>query len=250
MWVGHYVGAITIADTVYFGDGVVTADGALRLYVGGPYDDGGELQTARPSSSEQLVGKIQVQEDQWSGTGIIIGQECGVHAANRFCAQTAAAQLSGTLSFGAGTSGTENMHGKIQVTASGGTETWTLDLLLWPDVGQDTGQFREVLAEFAFSDDVIVTFDASGTFFFQSAGSGCVGNGTLGMPADGSSVYSATLLLENCNGPYTYLNGTYEGLAVGSPSSRWDYDSLPRIWLSKPRGDTSPAALTMLGEPL
>jgi hypothetical protein len=41
----------------------------------------------------------------------------------------------------------------------------------------------------------------------------------------------------------------YEGLAAGTMSSRWDYDSLPHIWLSKPSGENPPAALTMLGEP-
>ena len=39
------------------------------------------------------------------------------------------------------------------------------------------------------------------------------------------------------------------GLALATPSSYWDYDSLLRIWLSKDSGNGSPAALTMLDEP-
>ena len=80
---------------------------------------------------------------------------------------------------------------------------------------------------------------------------GCVGNGMLGPARNGSGDTSiATLLVENCTGAYAYLNGNYDGLAVATPSSKWDYDSLLRIWLSKPSGETPVAALTMLSEPL
>jgi hypothetical protein len=73
----------------------------------------------------------------------------------------------------------------------------------------------------------------------------------LALPADGSAgQYTATLLMESCNRAYAYLNGTYEGLALGSSSSVWDYDGLLRVWLSKPAGETPPAALMMLGQPL
>ena len=84
VWTGHYVGAVRIADVTYFGDAVVTADGAVRLYIGGPYDDGGELQVARPESSEQFVGKIQMSAGQWSGSGVIIGQECAINRPTGF----------------------------------------------------------------------------------------------------------------------------------------------------------------------
>ena len=87
VWTGHYVGAVRIADVTYFGDAVVTQDGAMRLYIGGTYYDGGELQVARPQSSEQFVGKIQMSDGQWSGSGVILGQECAINPANRFCAQ-------------------------------------------------------------------------------------------------------------------------------------------------------------------
>src|SRR5271154_1470012 len=45
---GHYVGAVKIAGATYFGDAVFTQDGEVRLYLGGLYDNGGELQLVRP----------------------------------------------------------------------------------------------------------------------------------------------------------------------------------------------------------
>lgn len=248
-WSGHYVGAVKTADGTYFGDAVLTQDGTVRLYIGGPYDNSGAFQVTRPEGSMQLVGTVHVGNGLWSGSGVIIGQECAINAANRFCAQSGLAEISGTLEFDALGSGTEHMQGEIQVATASGNETWGLDLLLWTDDPiAPSGQFKEMIAEFAYPGEVIVSFDSSGNFFLQSATTGCVGNGMLVPSLDRS--YTATLLLQSCNGAYAYLNGTYEGIALGTPSSRWDYDSLLRIWLSKPTGQTPPAALTMLGEPL
>jgi hypothetical protein len=252
VWTGHYVGAVGIADATYFGDAVVTQDGAIRLYIGGPYDNGGELQMVRPESSEQFVGTIQMRGGQWSGSGVIIGQECAINPANRFCAQPAPAEFSANVSFVSGEAVTATLQGKIQLVTSGGTETWSLDLGLWWDDGPlEPGQFTEVLAEFASSSDVIVSLDGSGRLFFQSSGSGCVGNGTWAPHSAGpADVYDVTLLMESCSGAYAYLNGTYGGLALASPSSIWQYDSLLQIWLSKGSADGKPAGLTMLGEPM
>jgi hypothetical protein len=247
---GHYVGGIKIADVTYFGDAVVTQDGAIRLYIGGPYDDGGELQTVRPKSSEQFVGAIQMSDGKWSGSGVIIGQECAINPANRFCGQPSPAEFSADVSFVSGEAIIANLQGKIQLVTSDGTETWALDLGLWGDDGPlDPGQYQETLAEFAGSSDVIVSLDGSGRLFFQSSESGCVGNGTWAPHSAGpADIYDVTLLMDSCSGAYAYLNGTYGGLALATPSSVWDYDDLPRIWVSKGSGDGSPAALTMLGE--
>lgn len=96
-----------------------------------------------------------------------------------------------------------------------------------------------------------MNIDSSGKLFFQSANSACVGNGALVLHLDGAAdTYDVTLMMQSCNGAYAYLNGQYDGLALYTASSYWDYDSQLRIWLSKPTGETPPAALTMLGEPL
>jgi hypothetical protein len=255
---GHYVGAVKIADVTYFADAVFTQDGAVRLYVGGPYDNSGELQLTRPESSEQFVGTIEMRDTQWSGSGLIIGQECAINAANRFCGQPAPAEISATVQLNTDGSGSAVLQGEIRVTTSSDTETWPLNLQLW-DSGDSTlatsaaaaGQYKEVVAEFASAGDVIMNIDSSGKLFFQSGNSGCVGNGTLVPHLDGAAdTYDVTLMMENCNGAYAYLNGQYDGLALFTASSYWDYDYQLRMWLSKPTGETPPAALTTLGEPL
>ena len=255
-WIGHYVGAVKIADVTYFGDAVFTQDGAVRLYVGGPYDNGGELQFTRPESSEQFVGTIEMRDGQLSGSGLIIGQECAINAANRFCGQPAPAEISATVQLNTDGSGSADLQGEIRVTTSSGTETWPLNLGLWgggdPTLATSAaaaGQYKELLAEFASAGDVIMNIDSSGKLFFQSANSGCIGNGALVPHLDGAAdTYDVTLMMENCNGAYAYLNGQYDGLALFTASSYWDYDSLLRMWLSKPTGETPPAALTTLGE--
>ena len=249
---GHYVGAVKIANVTYFGDAVFTQDGAVRLYVGGPDDPDGGLQETRPESSEQFVGNIEMRDGQWSGGGMILGQECAINAAGRFCAQPAPAEISATVQV----KGSLNvgLQGQMQVTTSSGTETWQLALHRWPDQPDTSvipGQLHEMIAEFASAGDVILSFDSGGRWFFQSAASGCVGNGTSVARPDGTvGTFDITLMMENCNAAYAYLNGQYDGLALYTASSYWDYDSLLRMWLSKPTGETPPAALTTLGEPL
>ena len=255
-WTGHYVGAVKIADVTYFGDAVFTQDGEVRLYVGGPYDNGGELQLTRPGSSEQFVGTVEMGDRQLSGSGLIIGQECAINAAGRFCGQPAPAEISATVQLNTDGSGSAVMQGEIRVTTSSGTATWPLNLQLWPGPSPATsaaaaGQYKEVLAEFASAGDVIMNIDSSGKLFFQSANSACVGNGALVPHLNGAAdTYDVTLTMQNCNGAYAYLNGQYDGLALFTASSYWDYDSQLRMWLSKPTGKTPPAALTMLAEPL
>jgi len=244
-WAGHFVGTVKIADQALFGDAYVTSDGSLRLYVGGPYDNGGELQITLPAQSEQLVGSLIISEDHAHGTGVIIGQQCAAAAHSRFCGEPAAADLSMSLVPGvvAGVS-VKAIKGQIQVATKSGTETWLLQLDPWSSdepLSATKGQFRELLAEFASSNDTVIVFDDTGAMFFQSAHSGCVGNGTL-------ISSKVTLTIANCRGAWAYLNGDYSGLAAITSSSVWDYDGLLRVWLSKPAGAMSPVALTMLAE--
>jgi hypothetical protein len=96
------------------------------------------------------------------------------------------------------------------------------------------GQYMEELAEFAFDGDVTISVDPAGQLFFQSARSGCIGNGALAPHLDGKfNVFDVTLTIESCNAAYAYLNGAYEGLATTTPSTYWDYDSLLRIWCQR-----------------
>lgn len=248
---GRFVGTVTIGDTDYLGDAVVTVDGAVRLYVGDPYSASGALPLTPPVTSAQFVGNVAADTARTTGTGIIIGQSCADAQVNRFCSETASGGIS--IEFESG-----NLRGEIHVVSSAVDETWVLNLGLWENYyyafraspGDMAGQYQEDLAEFALDGDTIVNVDAAGQLTFQSAQSGCTGNGTLIPHEDGAFfVFDATLTIGNCTGDYAYLNGPFEGLATSTPSDYWNYDSLLLIWLSSPSGAPSRVALTMLGMP-
>jgi hypothetical protein len=250
---GRYVGTVTIDGADYFGDALLTVDGAIRLYVGGPYSDSGALQLTKAKGSAQLVGSMDLLSGLSSGTGLLIGQGCSDPVLPRFCAKPAPTEIA--LSTEAGL-----MSGEIRVTTDGEVESWRLQLHPWDNyyelpagTGYVAGQYQEVLAEFAPDNDVVImTVDGAGRVFFQSAASACTGNGMLAPHLDGRfNVYDMTLTIEGCSGSYEYLNGAYEGLSTTSPSGAWDYDVSLRSWLPKRAGDPSPpAALILWGSSL
>jgi len=248
---GRYVGTVTIEDQDYFGDALLSVDGDLRLYVGGPYSPSGALQMTRPDGSAQFVGKVASGRNQAIGSGIIIGERCASPHSVRFCSETASADISLAADV-------DNLHGEIRVVTGDGNESWSLDLGAWRnyyvlDAKPEylAGQYEEAVAEFSLEGDTVMTVNRAGQLFFQSAHSGCTGNGTLATHANGAfNVYDVTLDLENCSPPHVHLNGTFEGFATETPSSYWNYDFLLRIWLSTPDGAPSRAAVTMLGNPV
>ncbi len=230
-WQGRYVGAVTIGDVQYFGDAMLTADGLIRLYVGGPYDDDDVLPLTLPASSAQLVGTLHGQTNEISGDGLVFGQECAASDPIRFCAEIGHANISIAL----GSVDTfADIQGKILVTTSAGTETWSLDMNSFSNYYVDlpatqgglAGHYQEELADFALSGDTIISIDAVGVLSFQSASSGCTGNGQLRPHLDGAvNVYDVSLTISGCNARYNYLNSTFDGLATTSPSDEWNYDS-------------------------
>jgi Domain of unknown function (DUF5666) len=255
---GRWIGTVTIGDQQLFGDAIITVDGAVRLYVGGPYDNGGELQITRPAGgSAQFVGHLATAGSaSGSATGLVMGQGCTDPQVVRFCAETANGELTFTISPVTGGAVDAHLHGTLQVTTSAGEETWRLELGDWPNYylsavdASPKFPYREELAEFATADDTVGTFWAS-SFTFQSANSGCTGNGTLVPHHDGSfAVFDVVLEIGNCNATYARFNGRFEGLASATPSDVWDYDTQLRMWLSKPAGAAPPVALTMLSAPI
>ena len=247
---GRFVGTVTIGSTSLFGDALLTVDGSLRLYVGGPYESTGALQLDKPDGSAQFVGEVSAQGQQVSGSGMVIGQRCALPASDRFCDEPAPAEVRLTVRSG-------EARGEIEVTTRKGVETWTLNLTAWsnyyglPARRDDlSGQFQEDLAEFAQDGDTILSIDDAGQLFFQSAGSGCTGNGIVSPHLDGNvNVYKVALTIASCDAPYTHLNGEFEGLATTTPGSYWDYDSFLRVWLSTSVPNAPPEAITMLATP-
>jgi len=246
---GRYVGTVTIDGTSYYGDALLTVDGAVRLYVGGPYDGDGAVQTHRPEASAQFAGTLDEQADPAQGSGRVIGLACSRSGHSTYCGAGATARIS------VATQG-DDLDGEIRVTTDGTEVRWRLVMKSWSNyydlpakLGGPAGAYEEELAEFATGTDTTVTVDASGRLFFQSAQSGCTGNGTLSPHLGGEfNVYDVSITIEGCDAPHAGDNGDFAGFATTSPSSYWDYDSLLRIWLSG-TGDR-PTALMMSGSPL
>ena len=248
---GRYVGTVTIGGVDYFGDALLTVDGAIRLHVGGPYSATGALQSTRPETSAQFVGTLQVQGSDATGNGVVIGQGCASAAPIRFCNGAAPAEIRVFVN-------ANSVEGELQVSTNAGEETWLLNLDAWSNYyllsaerSYLAGSYRELIAEFNVGADLIMSIDSDGRLFFQSAPSDCVANGTLEPHLDGSfNVYDVELTLASCTGLYAYLNGAYEGFATTTPGSVWDYDVRLRVWLSKADGAPPTAAVTLLGDPL
>lgn len=253
-WQGRYVGTVSIAGVTYFGDALLTTDGMMRMYIGGAYANTGAIQRTVPDSSAQLVGTLNPQQNPAGGAARIFGQACSSSAPSRFCKENGSATV--TISLGSD----HKIQGDIHVTTSAGIETWALQLSRWDNYFTQpafqawlTGHYQEQLAELARDGDTIMSIDANGMLFFQSAHSGCTGNGQLLPHLDGAvNVYDVTLVIESRTAPYDYLNGSFEGLASTSPGSYWDYDLFLRMWLSQrnPGAGSAPQpALTLAGWP-
>lgn len=120
-WQGRYVGWVTIGDVQYFGDALLTADGLIRLYVGGPGADNQFIQQTIPA------GSAQGQMNQISGDSVVFGQECAASEPIRFCAEVGQASLSIALI----STSPGYIQGEILVTTSAGSETWSLNLGHW-----------------------------------------------------------------------------------------------------------------------
>jgi hypothetical protein len=241
---GRFIGTVAIGNVAYFGDAVLTVDGKIRLYIGDPYEPDGVLQAARPRASAQVIGAV---DQRGVGDGIVAGQTCSATTSDWFCSEAATAQieLTGTQS---------GVAGRITVSTRGGADAWTLSLARWENyyvlparVSDVAGLYQELLAAFAVGDDTMTRIDQDGRMFFQSARSGCTGNGALTPHLDGRfAVYDVRLSIGGCDAAHAFMNGDFEGLASESASSYWNYDSMLRIWLSRGAGADS-EAITMLG---
>lgn len=234
---GYHAGLVVIEGVSHFADAIITADGSVRIYVGGPHGIASHLDLDRPTHSVIFEGSVRMQDLQThalaTGTGIVIGQTCTPPDVGRFCAETGAAELSVTIVDG-------SLAGTLRVSSSQSTEVWMLQLAAWPVyyegrafVSQLGGQYLELHSEFAAAGQTVISVDSGGRLFFQSPGSHCVGNGTVTPHANGQfGVFDVVLRVESCAAERAYLNGEYGGLLVMAPSDYWNYDAVLRMWLS------------------
>jgi hypothetical protein len=264
---GYFRGTAAVGDGTYqyHAEAILTVDGELRLYVGGPTDvtdiqDGagfGDL-SIDLAMSVQLVGHVPPGQQQ--GSGVVIDQSCSPASPGRFCASPAPADIE-LAALDPGT-----LKGAIHVATAGTDEVWSFDLTYWSSAyGRFTlsgslatsvpnsflvppeGNFQEQLAEFAHGDDVIITIDKNGLLFFQAPKSGCTGNGRLTPHLDASYyVFDVTLLIANCDASNSFLNGDFEGEVTDAQSGFWTYDDWLVMLLSTPEGAPSRVAVTMI----
>jgi hypothetical protein len=229
---------------------LITSDGTMRLYVGGPYATNDVVEQTRPESSAQFVGNLD-RNQGYSGTGVIIGQGCLAGDFVRFCDQAAFGEIEIGVDY-------LQVQGTIRITTRQGEETWFLELWQWENyygvpaaVERLAGNYRELVAAFAEGGDVIVTIDQTGQLFLQGAATGCTGVGRLAPHLDGEfNVFDVSLSIDGCDAAHASLNGEFTGLATDTPSDYWAYDSLLRVWLSAREGTSFQAALIMLAAPM
>lgn len=237
---GRFIGTVTIQDVNYFGDALLTEDGELRLYVGGPGEATGALQVERPESAAQFVGRLDMHR-RTSGNGVVISQHCETLGSDPLCVGTTPADID-----------VEEVSGGIvgEMRLAVNDEVWALSLHRWEyyydfPAGPASGQYREHLAEFAHEGMAIGL--GNGALSFKSTSSGCTGRGTLTPHLNGAfHVFDVRLHIEHCNEAHAFLNGEFEGLASETAGSVWDYDNWLRMWLSTPEGSSAPVAIATL----
>lgn len=246
-WHGRFFGEVTVDGQVRIADALLTEDGLVRIYIGGPGPSSGLVQPTRPDGALQYIGDFSFQDAEVSSHGQIQGEDCASDGSAPFCSEIAAATL--VL---ADLAGSKTWAGELRVETTEGIVIWVIQLDPWENYylmpaqfSHIEGTYTESLAEFVGDGAAVLSIDATGLLFFQSAQSGCVGNGSLTPHLDGDfNVYDVTIDIASCNAPYDRLNGGFEGLATTSPTDFWGYDLALRTWLSKTAASPTPAAVT------
>lgn len=246
-WHGRFFGEVTVDGQIRIADALLTEDGLVRIYIGGPGPSSGLVQPTRPDGALQYIGDFSFQDGTVSSHGQIQGEDCASDGNAPFCSEIAAATF--VL---ADLPRSTNWAGELRVETGAGVDTWAIELDPWKNyyltpaqLTRIEGTYTESLAEFVGDGSAVLRIDATGQLFFQSAQSGCVGNGTLTPHLDGDfNVYDVTIDIASCNAPYDRLNGGFEGLATTSPTDFWGYDLALRTWLSKTAASPAPAAVT------
>ena len=249
---GHFVGEATSGNEALLVEALVTVDGAARMHVSSFWWDRGSLQggggpaiaSTDLEQSMQFVGEVVFEDGPVHGSGVIIGQTCHKDGRGRFCDAPAEA----TLSYVANEDGT--LEGELRVATPTGPEIWSLDLQPWSVYYEsgalaETASYKEELAPFAFADDVLIDI-ANERMTFQSAASGCTGEGSIRPRGDGAfDEYDVVLLIGNCKPPYAHLNGELQGLATHTQSGAWDYDNWLVMFLAAPNGPPPRSAVSL-----
>lgn len=241
---GYFAGYV---NDYYYAEAIITEEGEARIYIQ-------SQDSSTATEPIQFVGSLTLHDDgRADGTGVLIGERCPTPDTGRFCRGGVHAEV--TLA----RLGNQVLQGSLIVhnAPDEGHENWGISMN-WPtdtyelrkaEPGGEQGTYWEALADFAHAGDVVHSIDAEGRWFFQSAHTGCTGNGRLVPHADGErNVYDAELTIDGCDADHAYLNRTLTGLATRSFDDwEWWGDWLV-FFLSSPADEQQPIALTMWGE--
>lgn len=243
---GRVVGQVTIDGAELTLSGLMTRDGAFRLAIEAPSS------LARPMDSGigQLVGNFTFSANNALGTGVLIGETCGPPSPRQFCGAETPIRIEVTR---IGSLIDQGSSGVVRVATQVGEVVWPVHLGYWGGIpGLDVvdgydGVFELHAAEFVRSSAVFMTV-VDGRAFFQSADTGCTGNGVFSPYLD-HNLYSVALEIRGCNGLLSHLNTNFEGLATRESLTPWGYDwAVLSIWLSTRPGVPSPTAISLWAE--
>jgi hypothetical protein len=247
---GRLVGAVTIDGKEHGVSGLMTGEGAFRLNIE-PLSPGPHV---LESGLGQMVGSFSFAGSQAPGMGALIGEGCALQSTDRFCGLETPVSIELTKT---GTWIDQGSSGLIHVAPDKGEEIWPLRLGYWggqagfgPTFALHLGGLYELhQAEFVQGSSVVMSVDSGGRLFFQSADTGCIGNGELSAHRnEHKNLYDVTLKIEGCNGSFVYLNADFEGLATLESVTPWAYDlGILNFWISTPASAPSPAAITFWG---
>jgi hypothetical protein len=247
---GYFYGSVDSGSVgCCYAEAIITEEGDARIYI----------QAAARNSTEtfepiQFKGSLELHDDgRANGAGLLVGERCRGPDDGQFCGGGVQAEVD------LDSLGNKRLHGVLVVhDAMGqGQAPWIVSMT-WPTdtydlsnggLASEQGIYREALADFAHDDDVVHSIDAEGRWFFQSAHTGCTGNGLLTPHANGElNVYDVQLSIDACDADYAYLNRTMTGLASRTTGDLdWWGDWLV-FFVSSPADQGQPVALTMWGE--
>ena len=242
---GRFIGVVRIGNIDYFGDALVTDDGRMRLYVGGPYATSDSLQVTRANGPMQFVGTIDQRNGGMFGSGVILVEGCGfgVDCSTPISAELNIAPIK------------TEMRGEIRLLGPRESdEIWSIDMAKWDDyyaraaaIPSMAGQYEELISELSERTRTLIRIDNKGQLSFEDAQTGCSGRGTMTPHSSGEfNVYDVEIHVEACDSLQAFTNGDWVGLAAESASSVSNSDSLLRIWLSTHAEIGTPAAVTLL----
>ena len=257
---GQYFGTATAEDGEHPVEGLLLPTGELRMTIGAPWE---------PAGSAQFIGWVQKDGEQADGTGIVIGQGCGSSRPSRFCGMRVPAAVSLTEPASSlepieqiPVTGIKTFYyetpvlsGDLTVTIDDATENWSLELSgrrNYFDLDHPLADLANVYSDFyydnaeraVFGNDVTINVDALGQVFFQSAATGCIGNGSMIPYGNGKSdVFNVTLLVEACTGVRAHLNGAFDGLArnLGGDDA---FGKVVVLYISRTAEEAVPVAAT------